>query len=415
MRLARDWSARPPRLIWRVSIGQGWGGFAVADGLAFTQEQRGDLEAVVCYELATGRQRWIHTDAVCFRSPTAGDGPRATPAIGGADVYTLGATGILNCLDVRTGRRRWSVDVLADNRAGNLFHGLSGSPLVVGEAVLVSAGGAHGRSLAAYDRRTGSRLWSGGDDAAGYGSPLLCRVAGQRQIVILNRPGLTAHDPRTGKVLWSFPWSNVQETNCSQPVPLGVDRVLVSTGYGKGSGLLAVRRTNDQWSAEAIWTSPGLKCKFCSAVVRAGFAYGLDDGVLACLDLVDGRRRWRAGRYGHGQLLLVDDLLLIQAESGEVVLVKATPDEHRELARFAALEGKTWNYPALAGTLLLVRNDHEAACYELPLQQDHALLERTPCRSDSGGSRSVAPTLRGGDLPVANGDRDPRHGVPGLL
>lgn len=374
VRLARDWSARPPRLIWRISIGQGWGGFAVAEGLAFTQEQRGESEAVVCYDLATGEQRWVHTDAACFRSPTAGDGPRATPAVAHADVYTLGATGILNCLDVRTGRRRWSVDILADNRAGNLFHGLSGSPLVVGDAVVVSAGGAHSHSLAAYERSTGSRLWIGGDDAAGYGSPLLCRITGQRQIVILNRPGLAAHDPHTGKVLWTFPWANDQETNCSQPVPLDGDRVLVSTGYGKGCALVAIKPSSDgTWSAEPIWTSRNMKTKFSSAVAREGYAYGLDDGILTCIDLADGQRRWKAGRYGHGQVLLVGDVLLIQAESGEVVLVEATPDEHHELGRFSALEGKTWNYPALAGSLLLVRNDREAACYELPVERENAL------------------------------------------
>ncbi|HEX7448325.1 MAG TPA: PQQ-binding-like beta-propeller repeat protein, partial [Pirellulales bacterium] len=260
-------------------------------------------------------------------------------------------------------------NVLGDNDASNLFHGLSGSPLVVDGAVVVTVGGRRGASLAAYDRRTGERLFRGGDDPAAYGSPVLSSIAGQDQILVFNRPGLAAHDAQSGQVLWSFPWANDQETNCSQPLPLAGGRVLVSTGYGKGAALVAARHSLGKWSTEVLWTSRGLKCKFSSPVVRGGFAYGLDDGVLACIDLADGRRRWKAGRYGHGQLLLVDDVLLIQAESGEVVLVEATPDEHRELGRFAALEGKTWNYPALAGSFLVVRNDREAGCYDLPLEE----------------------------------------------
>ncbi len=366
VRLARDWSSRPPRLVWRMRVGGGSSGFAVSGARAFTQEQRGNQETIVCYELTTGHECWSHADAACFRSAMGGDGPRATPTAADGYVYSLGASGILNCLDAATGRHCWSVDVLSDNGASNLFHGLSGSPLIVDAAVVVSVGGAHGRSLAAYDRLTGKRLFRGGDDPAAYGSPLLSSFAGRRQVVVFNRPGLAAHDPETGDVLWTFPWSNSQDTNCSQPLPVGGDRILVSTGYGKGCALVAVRSVNGRWTAEALWTSRGLKCKFSSPVIGGGFVYGLDDGVLACIDLADGRRCWRAGRYGHGQLLLVGDLLLIQAESGEVVLVAVNPEMHRELGRFAALDGKTWNYPALAGGWLVVRNDHEAACYELP-------------------------------------------------
>jgi outer membrane protein assembly factor BamB len=369
VRLARDWSARPTRLVWRQSIGTGWGGFSVADGRAFSHEQRGNRETVVCRDLLTGRELWADGESARFESPTTGDGPRDTPALAHGRVYALGATGWLTCLDAVTGRRHWATNVLADHHSSNLFHGLSGSPLVVGDLVLVSAGGPHGNSLAAYDCRTGNLRWSGGDDPAGYGSPQRCMLAGTSQILIFNRPGLAAHDPRTGRLLWSFAWMNSQETNCSQPVPVGDDRLLLSTGYGKGSALIKVLRSHaGNWFAEPIWTSRGLKTKFSTAVVHGGFAYGLDEGVLTCLDLSDGSRRWRAGRHGHGQLLLVGTLLLIQAESGEVVLVEASSERYREHGRLPALAGKTWNYPALAGRWLLVRNDREAACFELPLE-----------------------------------------------
>lgn len=368
VKLETDWASTPPRQIWRRTIGSGWGGIALVGELAYTQEQRGADECVVCYEVASGRQRWVHTDRTCFTSAMVGDGPRATPSIYNGLVYSLGATGLLNCLDALTGRPQWSLDLLADNRAGNVDYGLSGSPLVTGELVIVSVGGPE-HSLVAYDRHTGRRVWHAGSDPAGYGSPLACTLDGSEQIVILNRPGLAAHDPATGQVLWTFPWTNDQETNCSQPVPVGNDRLLVSTGYGKGCALLRVRHSTGGWSVESLWTSRRLKTKFSSAVVHGAFAYGLDDGVLTCIDLADGSRRWKVGRYGHGQILLIGDALLVQCESGEVALVAADATAHREFGRIASLTDKTWNYPALAGSLLLLRNDREAACYELPLHQ----------------------------------------------
>ncbi len=220
--------------------------------------------------------------------------------------------------------------------------------------------------MVAYDRMTGRRMWRAGDDPAGYGSPIVCALAGRRQVVILNRPGLAAHDIETGRVLWTFPWANSTETNCSQPVPVGDSRLFVSSGYGKGCALLKVELLESgEWAVRPMWTSRSLKTKFTSAVLHAGHAFGLDEGILCCVDLADGRRRWKAGRYGHGQVLLAGDQLLVQCESGDVALVAADPAEYRELGRFNALAGKTWNYPALAGRWLVCRNDHEAACFEL--------------------------------------------------
>lgn len=369
VRLDRDWSARRPRLVWRQAVGGGWGGFSISDGRAYSHEQRGEDETVVCRDLLTGRELWAKGDAAHFASAAAGDGPRDTPAIAHGQVYSLGATGILTSRDALTGERRWATNVLAEHRASNLFHGLSGSPLVMGESVVVSAGGPRGHSLVAYHCRTGQLCWSGGDDPAGYGSPQACTLTNTHQILIFNRPGLAAHDPRTGRVLWSCAWTNSQETNCSQAVPIGDDRVLLSTGYGKGSVLIGLSQASDGgWFAVPIWTSRALKTKFSTPVIAGNYAYGLDEGVLTCLDLADGSRRWRAGRHGHGQILLVDNLLLVQAESGEVVLVEASPEGYCERGRVPALAGKTWNYPALAGRWLLVRNDREAACYELPVE-----------------------------------------------
>jgi outer membrane protein assembly factor BamB len=285
-------------------------------------------------------------------------------------VYAVGATGLLNCLDGATGRARWSVNTLEDHGAENLFHGVSASPLVAGDLVVVSPTGADGISLAAYDRETGKRVWQGGRDRASYGSPLEAEWGGVRQVLLYTSAGVSGHDLGTGEVLWSFPWANREGVHCSQPIPDAgrPGQVFVSTGYGKGAALFQVEGTAGQaWSTRPLWGSREMKTKFTTPVLHGGRVYGLDDGFLACVDLGTGRRLWKQGRYGHGQVLLAGDLLLVQAEDGRVVLVEPSPDGLRELGRLPALASKTWNSPALAGRFLLVRNDREAACYQVPL------------------------------------------------
>jgi outer membrane protein assembly factor BamB len=368
IKLARDWTQHPPRRLWRQAIGAGWSAFAVAGDFAVTQEQRGAQEMVVCYDLKSGKVLWTHGDEIKYESPIAGNGPRATPTIVNDLVYTLGATGLLNCLNLTGGKRIWMKDICVDNNAGVNGYGMAGSPLVFDSLVVVSAGGANGKSLVAYHRNSGQRIWSAGDDRAGYSSPLLTTLAGQPQILIFNRGNVAAHEPESGRVLWQYPWPN--NTECvAQPVPLAGDRVFVTSGYGIGGKLFQIRHAqNGDWQATLVYETSRLKAKFTNVVFYREHIYGLDDGIMVCLDPANGERKWKGGRYGHGQVILVEDVVLVQAENGEVVLVEATPDAHRELTRFAAIEGKTWNNPALAGPYLLVRNDREAACYELPVE-----------------------------------------------
>ncbi len=364
--LARDWRERPPVEVWRRPVGEGWSSFAIVGDLAITQEQRGPEELVVAYRLATGEVVWSHADEARYETTIAGIGPRATPTVAGGRVFTFGATGILNALDLATGERLWSHDLVDELGAGIPEWGKSCSPLVVDGRVVVSAG-AREASLVAYDAETGELAWKGGSDRSGYSSPVLATLAGVPQIVIFNQASVAAHDPATGEPLWEFAWPK-EQPNVAQPLPLPGDRLLVSSGYGIGAKMLEIERGADGGlAAKLLWESPRLKAKFAHYVERGGYVYGLDDGVLVCLDPATGERCWKSGRYGHGQVLLVDDLLLVQAEDGSVVLVEPDPSEHRELGRFSAFERKTWNNPALAGPYLLLRNDREAALYELPL------------------------------------------------
>jgi len=371
VKLARDWSQRKPVLKWRIAMGAAWSGFAIAGSHALTQEQREEAECVTCYERHSGREVWVHRDSAHYQFPSTGDGPRATPTVDGQFVYTLGATGILNCLDRETGVGHWTVNILTDNDAKSPPHGMCGSPLVVGEIVVVSAGGSEGRSLVAYDKHDGHRVWRAGNDPASYASPFMMEISGAQQILVVNTQTFNGHDPISGELLWTVAWKNDTDTNCSQPFPVLENRVFVSTDYGTGCALFEVATAAEgSWMIEPVWTKRTMQTKFSSAVVHDGHAFGLDDGILECVSLEDGRRRWKKGRYGHGQLLIAGDLLVIQAEDGRVALVEANPATYRELAELQAIEGKTWNNPALAGRQLFVRNDREAACYELPLEAD---------------------------------------------
>ena len=376
VKLDADWTARPPCQLWRHPVGLGWSSFAVVGGAAVNLEQRGESECVVCYELHSGRELWSHAEKTRFVDEH-GDGPRSTPTVVGGRVYSLGATGILTCLNFQTGELIWRQQVL-DSRQQNLLWGMSGSPLVIDDRVIVTPGGQAAAAIC-YSASDGRKLWQVGDDPGAYASPMATEICGQQQILSFNGAGLRAITTK-GELQWLFPWltqGELQRVNVAQPVvvdtlessPNSVQRtrILISSGYGNGTALIQVESRDGQWNAETVWHSRQLKSKMSNFVVHGDYIYGLDSGILTCIDLAGGTRQWKGGRYGHGQILLVDDLLLIQAEAGEVVLVRASPDGLHQLASLPALDGKTWNHAALAGNILLVRNDHEAAAYELPV------------------------------------------------
>jgi outer membrane protein assembly factor BamB len=384
VKLARPWTDRQPQLVWRHKIGAGWSAFSVVGGHAITMEQRGDWEMVTCYSVKSGQLEWSHADKTRYERLEAGIGPRSTPTIDNEMVFALGALGHLICLDGDTGKCVWEKDLLKEydipieggKHEDVVLWGRSNSPLIVGHRVIVPIGGPKGGklvSLAAFDKQTGALVWEGGDKQISYSSPAVATLAGAKQILIANEDTLAGHDVKTGKQLWEYPWpgrTNVNP-NVSQAVPIPPNRVFISKGYGGGSMLLELDPNGDgTFKAREVWKNPrAMKTKFTNVFVLAGCAYGLSDGILECVDLSDGQRKWKQGTYGHGQILGVGDLLLVLTEEGEVVLVEATPDSpNNVLGRFQAIEGMTWNNMALSGPYLLVRNAEEAACYKLPLE-----------------------------------------------
>lgn len=366
LRIETDWARKPPVELWRRPIGPGWSSFAVRGDLFYTQEQRGDDEIVSCYHASTGEPVWQHRDAARFWESNAGAGPRATPALSGDRVYTMGATGILNALDAADGTVVWSHNAASDTGAELPGWGFAGSPLVVGDVVIAAASG----QLVAYDAATGEQRWLGPTGGAGYSSPHLATIDGVDQILLLRGRRTTSVAPADGTLLWEHSWEPA--VSMLQPALIADGDLLIAAGDamgGIGMRRIAVARAADGWTTEERWTSRGLKPYFSDFVVHKGHAFGFDGTILGCIDLENGERKWKGGRYGSGQLLLLadQDMLLVLSERGELVLVEATPEQLEELARFPAIKGKTWNHPALAGDRLLVRNDQEMAAFRLPL------------------------------------------------
>ena len=401
--LLGDWSATPPRELWRRPCGGGYASFAVVAQFAVTIEQRGADEAVVAYDTETGSELWGFDYPADFQEPMGGPGPRSTPTIHGGKVYALGALGDLHCLNLLDGARVWHVNILSDNGLLPQDQGaplnpkwaMAGSPLIVDNLVVVNAGGPQGNGLVAYRLDDGARVWQGeglvsptvagnATNRAGYSSPMLANLAGTRQIMIFDGVGVRGCDPENGRQLWSYKFDgggggDPGVVNVAQPLILSGDRVLISASYGRGSALLQIVRDGDSWQVgdgdTAVWPAAGevnlkLRSKFSSPILYEGFVYGLDEGIMVCLDPETGATRWKKGRYGHGQMLLTNGQIVLLSELGDLVLIQPSPERLIELSSISVLPGgKTWNPLALARGRAYLRNHFEIVCLDLTATQ----------------------------------------------
>jgi outer membrane protein assembly factor BamB len=366
-----DWPAGGLQPIWKQPVGGGYASFVAARGRAFTIEQRGAQEVVAAYDVMTGRELWTHGWTAMFRETMGGDGPRATPTWHDGRLYALGATGQLVCLDAADGRVIWRVDILEDAGAGNLPWGMAASPLIADDTVIVLPGGGGGKSVAAYNKHDGRRVWSAHDDQTAYSSPMLVTLAGVRQLMVFTATRVMGLTPGSGRVIWQYPWPTQMGINASQPVVIGDNRVFVSTGYGTGAAVIDLTPATGgdgqapRFSVREVWRNIRMKNQFTSSVLHDGHIYGLDENILACLDAATGDLKWKGGRYGYGQVMLANGHLIVLSETGELGLVRATPERHDERARFQAISGKTWNHPAIVDGVLLIRNLQEMAAFDL--------------------------------------------------
>jgi outer membrane protein assembly factor BamB len=367
-KISTNWSTQPPKLLWKIPVGPGWSSFAVAGRMLFTQDQRGPKETVVCYDADSGKEIWKTEFDGRLEDPMGGPGPRATPTLANGGLYVVGSTGVFLRLNPVTGDIVWKKELTRVAGGKVPGWGFSSSPLVVGPVVIVYGGGAGEKGLLAFDTASGELRWSVPCPENSYGSPQANNILGEDSMLMFSNSGLVLLDPTNGKARLNYEWK-ITPYQAVQPHVLGNDTILLPTVMNAGTRAIRLKKSDGQYTAEELWTSRQLKSDFVDLVTCHGHAYGNDGSLLTCVNLQTGERKWKGGRYGKGQILLLENsgLLLTLSEQGKVVLVAADPSEHREIASFQALEGKTWNHPVLVGDRLYVRNSQEAAAYRVQL------------------------------------------------
>lgn len=362
-----DWEMSPPQELWRVAIGPGWSSFAHNNARLFTQEQRGDHELVSCFDADTGQAIWHHSVSNRFEEALSGPGPRATPTYHEGRVYSFGAKAVLCAIDATTGREIWRRDLMAEVNAQIPIWGFSGSPVVFGQVVVVYAGGDEPHGLCAFDIDSGDSVWQVPSSGMNFSSAQRIELCGETLAVFGDSDGLFAVAPSKGEVAWRFKPSDWEGPAITQPQQITDDSLVVPLGDGVGVSRLTIGREHGEWSVSEKWSTREFRPSFNDFVVHDGFIYGFDKHIFACVDATTGERTWKRGRYGFGQVLLLDgiDQLLVLTEHGDIALLAANSNQLTELGRLSALEGKTWNHPIVVGKKLFLRNGKEAACYAL--------------------------------------------------
>lgn len=366
LKIGLDWEKSPPAVLWRKRIGPAWSSMAVVDGRIYTQEQHGQNEAVVCRDAQSGSEIWVHERPVRFEEAMSGPGPRATPTFAGGRIYAQSALGALDCLDAATGRVIWTRDIRADSSAALPMWGFSGSPLVAGDRVIVFAGGEGKKGLLAYPLDGGAPIWTADAGKVSYASPQEFGIGSQRGVLMFTNEGLFAADRKSGRILWQFPvTAGVGVPSALQACPIAPDSLVL--GNGVAFGLERIRVAEGAQPPTRVWAMHRVNPSFSDMVYHDGYLYGFDGTVFCCVDAASGARRWREGRYGAGQVVLLADqgVMIVASEFGQAILLRCNPEKNEELGSVQAISGKAWNHPAIAGGRLYVRSDAEMACLQL--------------------------------------------------
>jgi outer membrane protein assembly factor BamB len=362
-----NWKTSPPREVWRTATGPAWSSFAYVSGRLFTQEQRGEDELISCYDASDGSLIWGHTEAARFTEVVSGPGPRATPTFYNGRVYAYGAKGILCALDAASGKLIWRRDLMKEVGARLPMWGFSSSPLVLGKAVIVHADGDGDNGLIAFDPVAGEPMWRVSSKGMNFSSAQPVELDGKPFAVFADEGGLIAIDPTSGTVAWKFTPSGWKGPAIVQMQQIDETSLIVPLGDGIGTARLDVAYEDDQWKVTERWSSNRLKPTFNDFVYHQGFLYGFDRNIFTCVDAENGNRKWKRGRYGFGQVVLLADRsqLIVAAENGAAVLLDADPSGHSELGSVKVVSGKTWNHPIVADGNLFLRNGSETVCLEL--------------------------------------------------
>lgn len=360
--LLKQWPAGGPALVWKATgAGGGYSSFSIADGRMYTMGVRGDREYIIAFSVATGKEVWATPHGSAFRNDR-GDGPRGTPTVDGERLYALGGSGDLSCLDTKTGRSIWTMNVLSKFGGSNIKWGISESPLVIGEKVLVNAGGP-GASIVALKKADGSLIWKSQSDEAGYSSAITVEVGGVTQVVFFTGSRAVGLDLRDGRLLWEYSRPSNDVANVATPVAR-LNRVFISSDYGTGGGVVEIKADG---KAQEVYFTKDMRNHHSSTVLVGDHLYGFSSSILTAMRFDTGEIAWRDRSVGKGSLIYADGNLYCFSENGVVGLVEATPTAYREKGRFQIKQGSlpTWTHPVVAGGRLYLRDQDTIYAFDV--------------------------------------------------
>ena len=360
--LLKQWPAEGPPLAWKASgAGRGYSSFSVANGKLYTMGLRGDREFVAAFDIATGKEAWSTAHGSAFRNDR-GDGPRGTPTVDGDRIYALGGAGDLSCLDARTGKIVWTKNVLKEFGSSNITWGISESPLVIGNKVLVNAGGP-GASIVALNKADGSVIWKSQSDEAGYSSGIPMQINGLTQVIFFTAERAVGLDVKDGRLLWEYARPSNRTANVATPI-VKANRVFISSDYGTGGGVVEIKPDN---KAEEIYFTKDMRNHHSSSVLIGDHLYGFSGAVLTAMKFDTGEIAWRDRSVGKGSLVYADGNLYCFSENGVVGVVEATPTGYKEKGRFRIQQDSlpTWSHPVVAGGRLYLRDQDTIYAYDV--------------------------------------------------
>ncbi len=347
---ATGWSSKwseSPKVLWKKSVGWGYSSVAVRDGRVYTMGNSKvsgrDTDTVYCFDAKTGREIWKYSYPCKLGKYK---GPRATPAVDAENVYTLSREGHLLCLDAKTGRLRWSKDITRDFGAKPSRWGFAGSPLLLGNALIIDVG-----PTIALDRKTGRQIWKSRSFKAGYSSPVAFELGSRQLIASFPEHGLIVLDAKSGRGLADYPWKTSYGINAATPIVSG-DKLFISSGYGTGGALLSL----SSGKLTRVWQNKNMRNQFSSCVLWKGYLYGFDGSTLKCISMSDGSVKWSKRGLGKGSLMLADGKLIVLSEKGELLIAPADPSGFKPTAQANVLSGQCWTVPVLADGRIYVRN-----------------------------------------------------------
>ena len=352
----KSWPGSGPRVLWKIPLGEGFSQVTAVNNRLYVFYGSGSDEVAAALDAATGKQLWrVRVDRK-FMSDQ-GNGPRSTPTVDGDLVYVLSAAGKLAALKAANGQTAWQHDLKAEYGATAPDWGISTSPLVEGNLLIVNVGGSNNRSVMAFDKKTGKPVWSSLGDGAGYSAPIAITVGGVRQIIVFTAGAVVSISPKDGKQYWRVPWRTDWDVNAATPIFFPPDKLFISSGYDTGAALFQIKAAGNQASATEIWRNRGMKNQFSSSILHQGVLYGFDNATFKAIDAATGAERWKQRGLGHGSLILAGGNLIVFSESGTLALLEATPKEFKQLGAIRVLEGKCWTAPTLANGRLYLRNE----------------------------------------------------------